>query len=136
MATAMFQPNATVGTILSCATAVHRALGPGLLESAYDRCLACELAWAGLRFRRQAPLPVTYREASIDCAYRLDFVVEDEVLIEIKSVEKLVPLHFAQMRTYLRLSGLRRGLLLNFNDRLLKTGTYSFLGSLSEPAMR
>ncbi|MEZ5317427.1 MAG: GxxExxY protein [Vicinamibacterales bacterium] len=128
----MFTPHPIVGRILACATAVHQAFGPGLLESVYDACLESELRRSGLRFRHQVPLLVNYHEREIGLAYRLDFVVEDEVLVEIKAVEKLLPLHFAQVRTYLKVSGLPRGLLLNFNDRLMKAGTYSFLNRQPE----
>src|SRR5262245_27569231 len=101
--------------ILGGAIAVHRALGPGLLESAYEACLAFELLERGLRIERQTSLPVVYRGVRVDCGYRLDLVVEGTVVVEIKAVERLMPLHEAQIPTYLRLSGLGVGLLLNFN---------------------
>jgi GxxExxY protein len=110
------------GRIIGCAIAVHRVLGPGLLESAYEECLCYELAKTGLQFVRQAPLPVIYGTVRLDCAYRLDVVVERQVILELKAIEALLPIHDAQMLTYLRLSGLKRGLLINFNVRVLKGG--------------
>ena len=117
----------TVEKILSCAIAVHRALGPGLLESSYDRCFSYECALRGIQFRSQVPLPIMYREVRIDCGYRLDFLIEDTVLLEIKSVERLLPLHSAQLIAYLKLSGFSRGLLINFNVTRLMDGVKSFL---------
>ena len=104
--------------IIGFAIEVHRQLGPGLLESAYEECL-CE---AAIGFRRQVPLPVIYKPVRLDCGYRIDFVVEEAVILELKTVERLVPIHEAQLLTYLRLSGLRTGLLLNFNSPVLKDG--------------
>jgi len=108
--------------VIGAAIEVHRTLGPGLLESTYEHCLIHELAQRGLRARRQVALPVRYKGVQIDCGYRLDILVENQVLIEIKSVEKLAPIHEAQLLTYLRLAGLPVGLLLNFNVKLLKDG--------------
>ena len=108
--------------ILAAATEVHKALGPGLLESAYEECLCHELSLRGLAFTRQVPLPVAYKGVKLDCGYRLDIVVDDQVILELKSVEAVSPLHKAQLLTYLRLSGKRVGLLLNFNVALLKDG--------------
>ena len=110
------------GEILAAATEVHRELGPGLLESAYEECLCHELSLRGLAFRRQIPLPVTYKGVKLDCGYRLDVVVAEKVVLELKSVEAVSPLHKAQLLTYLRLSGKRVGLLLNFNVALLRDG--------------
>jgi GxxExxY protein len=101
---------------------VHRALGPGLLESAYQVCLACELAQCNVKFMTQVPLPVTYRGVKLDCGYRLDFLVEDLVIVEIKSVERLAPIHSAQVITYLKLMQRPVGLLLNFNVTALNRG--------------
>ncbi len=101
---------------------VHRALGPGLLESAYEACLAFELAERDLNVERQKLLPVVYREVKLDAGYRLDLVVEDTVIVEIKAVDRLERIHEAQLLSYLRLSGYRIGLLINFNVTLLKTG--------------
>jgi GxxExxY protein len=101
---------------------VHRHLGPGLLESAYESCLCAELSHRGFSFERQRPLPVTYKGMHLECGYRLDVVIEDRVLIELKTVEHLLPLHQAQVITYLRLSGLPVGLLVNFNGTSLRQG--------------
>lgn len=108
--------------IIGFAIEVHRHLGPGLLESAYEECLSYELVQGGLHVRRQVPLPVVYKSVQLDCGYRLDILVEDQVIIELKTVERLMPIHEAQMLTYLKLSGLGTGLLLNFNSAVLKDG--------------
>lgn len=101
---------------------VHRHLGPGLLESAYEACLAHELWTRGVAFERQRQVPVHYKGATLECGYRLDLVVEETVLVELKSVEKLSPVHEAQVITYLRLTGLPVGLLVNFNVVRLRDG--------------
>lgn len=108
--------------IRGAAMEVHQAIGPGLLESAYEECLCHELNLRGLRFQRQVPLPVVYKNVKLDCGYRLDIVVEDKVILELKSVEEIAPLHKAQLLTYLRLSGKQVGLLINFNTPLIKDG--------------
>jgi GxxExxY protein len=100
--------------IIGCGIAIHRTLGPGLLESAYEECIALEFREAGLAFRRQVPLPVVYKTIRLEQGYRIDFVVEEAVVLEIKSLERLLPVHEAQLLTYLRLSGIRTGLLINF----------------------
>ena len=105
--------------IIGAAIAVHRALGPGLLESAYETCLELELIARGLTVQRQKPLPLTYGDITIDCAYRMDIVVNDEVIVEVKSVERLTHVHEAQMISYLRLSGRKVGLMFNFNVKWL-----------------
>ena len=110
------------GKIIECAIEVHRAIGPGLLESAYEECLCHEMQLSGISFERQVSLPVQYKSAEINCGYRLDVVVEKSVILELKSVEKTLPIHEAQLLTYLRLSGLKVGLLLNFNTPVLKDG--------------
>jgi GxxExxY protein len=110
------------GRIIAAAFDVHRELGPGLLESAYETCLAYELDKAGLRVERQKALPVTYRDVTIDAGYRLDLLVEHAVIVEIKAVDQLAPIHDAQLLSYLNLSGCRVGLLINFNVRVLKNG--------------
>jgi GxxExxY protein len=109
-------------SIIGFAIEVHRQLGPGLLESAYEECLCYELRHCGLSFRRQVPLPVVYKAMRLDCGYRIDLVVEERVIIELKTVERLIPIHEAQLLTYLKLSGMRTGLLLNFNSPILKDG--------------
>ena len=108
--------------ILGAAIEVHKTLGPGLLESAYEECLCHELGQRGLSFERQVSLPVTYEGIELDCGYRLDVVVEDAVILELKAVERLLPIHEAQLLTYLRLSHKKVGLLLNFNVKVLKDG--------------
>jgi GxxExxY protein len=108
--------------IIGAAINVHRALGPGLLESAYEACLVYELRQLGLRVEQQKPLPVAYRGVDLDCGYRLDLVVESAIIVEIKSVDELAPIHEAQFLSYLKLSGLSVGLLINFNVRVLKQG--------------
>ncbi len=126
------QRNAVVDRILGCAIAVHRALGPGLLESTYQQCLSFEFAQNRVAFRSQVAVPVNYRGTEIRCGYRADFIVEDSVLLEIKSVDHLGPLHDAQILTYLKLTGLPRGLLMNFNVPMLKNGVRSFLNTRTD----
>jgi len=108
--------------IIGSAIAVHRELGPGLLESAYEACLQFELLDRGLRIERQKKLPVVFRGVQLDCDYRLDLVVEDTIILDVKSVDKLHPIHQAQLMSYLKLSGCHLGLLLNFNVLVLKDG--------------
>ncbi|RKY64328.1 MAG: GxxExxY protein, partial [Candidatus Latescibacterota bacterium] len=108
--------------IIGAAIEVHRALGPGLLESAYEKCLAFELVQRGLKVEQQKPLPVVYRGVKLDCGYRLDLLVEEEVIVEVKAVDRLAPIHQAQLLSYLRLSGCKVGLLINFNVKVLKSG--------------
>ncbi|MBI5834250.1 MAG: GxxExxY protein [Armatimonadetes bacterium] len=110
------------GEIIGCAFEVHSALGPGLLESAYKECLFHELAMHGLQVAKEVSLPVVYKGVALDCGYRLDLVVEDKVIIELKAVEALRPVHEAQLLSYLKLSGLRLGLLMNFNVVRLREG--------------
>lgn len=110
------------GLIIGSAIEVHRALGPGLLESAYQECLCYELCERGLRFAREVPLPVTYKGVKLDCGYRMDLVVENAVVVELKCVETVLPIHEAQVLTYLRLSGCRTALLLNFHTKVLRDG--------------
>ncbi len=110
--------------IIGAAIQVHRVLGPGLLESAYEACLAFELVQRGLKMERQKPLPVVYREIRLDCGYRIDLPVESLVIVEIKAVESLAPIHSAQLLSYLRLSGCKVGLLINFDVKVLKNGIH------------
>lgn len=109
-------------SIIGAAIEVHNALGPGLLESAYEACLSHELTLRGIAHRRQVELPVIFKGQLVECGYRLDFLVENAVVVELKSVEKIAPIHEAQLFSYLKLSGFRLGLLINFNVRLLKDG--------------
>ena len=106
---------------------VHRHLGPGLLESAYEECLCFELKQAGISYQRQVALPIVYKDVRLDCGYRMDIVIQNELIIEIKAVDRILPVHEAQMLTYLRLSRLRAGLLLNFNNVVLKDGLRRFV---------
>ena len=108
--------------ILDAAIAVHTALGPGLLESTYQACLTYELNARGLKVQTQVPLPINYRGVLIDAAYRLDLVIDDLVIVELKAVERLLPIHEAQLLSYLKLSGKRLGLLINFHVLRLKDG--------------
>jgi GxxExxY protein len=108
--------------IIGAAIEVHRHLGPGLLESAYQSCLAFELRHLGLKVEEQKSLPVVYKQVKLDCGYRLDLVVEDEIIVEIKAIEKLLPIHEAQLLSYLRLANKRAGLLMNFHVPVLKNG--------------
>jgi GxxExxY protein len=108
--------------VIGLAIEVHRALGPGLLESAYRQCLEYELAKHGIRFTSEQPIPVKYKETMIGCAFRADIVVENSVILELKAADKILPIHEAQLITYLRLTGLRLGLIINFNTKLLKNG--------------
>jgi GxxExxY protein len=101
---------------------VHRELGPGVLESAYEECLAYELRVAGLSFQRQIAMPIRYKEVVLDCGYRLDLIIENSLIIELKAVAQLLPLHDAQLLSYLRLTGLPLGLLINFHVPALKDG--------------
>jgi len=116
------QKDPRTAPIIGAAIEVHRALGPGLLESAYEQCLCHELHLRGLAFQRQVDLPVPYKELNLDCGYKMDVVVEDEVVLELKSIEKMLPVHEAQFLTYMKLSGKRVGLLINFNVPLLTQG--------------
>jgi GxxExxY protein len=108
--------------VIRCAIEVHRCLGPGLLESAYSQCLAYELAAAGITFEREKAVGVTYKEVQIDCGFRLDMLVENCMIVELKATDRLLPIHRAQLLTYLRISKMKVGLLINFNSRVLKDG--------------
>ncbi len=113
--------------IIGAAIEVHRLLGPGLLESAYEECLCHELTLRKLGVQRQVPVPVVYKEVKLECGYRLDLVVERKVILELKSIEAFSPVHEAITLTYLRLSGYRIGLLINFNVTILKDGIRRFV---------
>lgn len=116
--------------VIATAIEVHRALGPGLLESAYEECLARELEIRALGFVRQVPLPVKYKGFTLDCGYRLDLLVEDLLVLELKAIDRLLPVHEAQLLTYLKLSGKKLGLLLNFNVPLMKEGLKRIVNGL------
>jgi GxxExxY protein len=117
--------------IIGCAIEVHRKLGPGLLESVYEECLAVELGLRGLRYERQRTVPLQYKGHRLRADLKLDLIVDDRVIVELKVVEKLLPIHEAQILTYLRLTEKPFGLLLNFNVPLLKDGIRRFLNSES-----
>lgn len=108
--------------ILRCAIEVHKNLGPGLLESAYEVCLCHELSLCKLSLEKQKKLPVCYKGITVDCAYRIDLLIEGRVIVELKTVEKILPVHEAQLLTYLKLTGVKTGLILNFNAPILKDG--------------
>lgn len=108
--------------IIGAAIEVHRQLGPGLLESAYESCLAHELTLRQIPFERQKPLPIVYKDTKLDVGYRLDLLVDDLVIVELKAIDKLLPIHEAQIITYLKLTNRKLGLLLNFNVRMMKNG--------------
>ena len=114
--------NEITETIIGCAIKVHRALGPGWLESTYEVCLVHELVKMGLKVQAQVPLPVHYDGIRLDAGYKIDLLVEDKVIVELKAVDALHPLHEAQLLSYLKLSGKKLGLLINFNVRMLNNG--------------
>jgi GxxExxY protein len=115
------------GRIIGAAIEVHKHLGPGLLESAYEECLSYELVNDGLSIKRQEPVPVIYKRVKLDCGYRIDILVEDTIVVELKSVDVLLPVHEAQILTYLRFARKSLGLLINFNVPLLKKGLKRFV---------
>ena len=110
------------GKIIGCAIEVHKILGPGLLESAYEECLAFELSKVGLDVKRQKPVPVVYKEIKLDCGYRIDLLIENEVIIELKSIDGFAPVHTAQILTYMKFAEKKIGLLINFNVTKLVDG--------------
>jgi GxxExxY protein len=114
--------NRLTGDIIGAAIEVHKILGPGLLESAYEECLCHELGLRGIPFERQKELPIEYKGISLDCSYRLDIVVANNVILELKACESLEPIHEAQLLTYLKLTAIKLGLLINFNVPVLKEG--------------
>lgn len=124
--------NELTNLIIGAAMEVHKALGPGLLESAYDACLCRELELRGVRIARQVPLPIRYKDVRLDCGYRLDLLVEDTVIVEVKAVESILPIHEAQLLTYLRLADKRIGLLINFHAPLLKQGLRRMVHQLED----
>jgi len=121
------------GKIIGAGIEVHRELGPGLLESAYEECLCHELSLRGLAFQRQVELPVVYRGVRLDCGYRMDVVVEGAVVVELKTVDRLLPIHEAQMLTYLKLYRRQVGLLMNFNVPVLKDGIKRMVNNYRQP---
>jgi GxxExxY protein len=113
--------------VIGCAIEVHRILGPGLLESTYEQCLAHELSQAGIDFSLQQSLPVQYKGMRLDCGYRIDVLVRDTLILELKSVDAILAIHQAQLLTYMKLAGIKTGLLINFNVPYLKTGIKRFV---------
>lgn len=122
--------NKIATSILDQAFKIHRELGPGLLESVYEKCLQYELIEAGLIAQTQVPVPMNYKTIHFDAGFRIDVLVENKVLVEIKSVESLAPVHFAQTLTYLKMKDLRLGLLINFNSKYLKEGIHRVVNNL------
>jgi len=118
--------------IIGAAIEVHKTLGPGLLESAYEQCLCHELNLRILSFERQKELPVVYKQIKLDCGYRLDIVVEETIILELKSCEKIEPIHKAQLLTYLKLSGISLGLILNFNMPTMREGIVRLVNEFKE----
>jgi len=123
--------NELSGIVIGAAIEVHKVLGPGLLESAYENCLCHELQLRNVIFERQKPLPVTYKGVNLDCGYRLDVVVQGMVVLEVKACERIEPIHRAQLLTYLKLSGLSLGLLLNFNVPVMRDGIVRVVNELT-----
>jgi GxxExxY protein len=119
--------NQITSQIIGSAIEVHRILGPGLLESAYEECLVSELKKSGLKIERQKPVPVIYKDIRLKCGYRMDILVEDTIVVELKSVDQLVSIHDAQILSYLKFSNKKVGLLINFNVTLLKNGIRRFI---------
>ena len=113
--------------VIGCAIEVHRILGPGLLESAYEQCLAHEFSQAGIRFKLQHALPVEYKGLRLDCGYRIDVLVQDALILELKSVDAILGIHKAQLLTYMKLAGIQTGLLINFNVMRLQEGIRRFV---------
>jgi GxxExxY protein len=126
--------NELTESVIGACIEIHRVLGPGLLESAYEECLCRELTLAGIGFERQKPLPVRYKEVNLDCGYRLDLVVEGKLIVELKAIDGLLPIHEAQLLTYLKLSGLTLGLLINFNVPILKSGIKRIVNNFQDSA--
>ncbi|MDO5523168.1 MAG: GxxExxY protein [Bacteroidia bacterium] len=122
--------NKVSADILDCSIEIHRTLGPGLLESVYERCLAYELRKRGHSVLGQLPIPLQYKELNFDMAFRLDMLVDDCVIVEVKAVENLAPVHFAQTFTYLKMTDKRLGLLINFKTKLLKDGFHRIVNNL------
>ena len=120
--------------VIGACIEIHRALGPGLLESTYEECLCYELSQAGIRFERQKPLPVHYKEVILECGYRLDLVIEQKLIVELKAVDEILPIHEAQLLTYLKRSGLTLGLIINFNVPVLKAGIKRIANNFQDSA--
>ncbi len=124
--------NDITAIIIGCAIEIHRQLGPGLLESTYEECLCHELRLAGLNFKKQLKLPVDYKGVKLDCGYRVDILVMDKVIVELKAVDRIIPIYEAQLLTYLKLSGCKVGLMINFNVSVLKRGIKRIVNDFDE----
>jgi len=126
----MMDINELSNKIIGAAIEVHKHLGPGLLESAYEECLAYEFEIRGIPFERQKAVPIRYKEKVLDCSYRLDMIVQDKIILELKACERIEPIHEAQLLTYLKLTDMKLGLLLNFNVTLMKNGIVRIVNNL------
>ena len=126
----MSKENEISNEVIGAAIEVHRNLGPGLLESAYEECFCYEFDRRGIKYERQKPLPIAYKETKLDCGYRLDLVVNDLVILELKAVDQIQPIHSAQVLTYLKLSKMKLGILINFNVTVLKSGIKRIVNEL------
>ena len=124
--------NELSSNIIGAAIEVHKALGPGLLESAYEECLCHEFSMRGLQYARQKLLSITYKGKKLDCSYRLDVIIEDKIILELKACEKVEQIHKAQLLTYLKISGLNLGLILNFNVPIMRDGIVRIVNDLKE----
>ncbi len=124
--------NKITEAVIGIAINVHRILGPGLLESAYERCMVFDFSQTGLKVEQQKPLPIVYRGVKLECGYRLDLLIEEKVIVEIKAIEELLPIHKAQLLSYLKLSGCKVGLLINFNVKILKDGIQRVVNNFPE----
>jgi GxxExxY protein len=124
--------NTITQAIIGAAIEVHRALGPGLLESGYEACLAYELGVRGFIVETQKALPLVYKNVKLDCGYRLDLFIERKVIVEVKAVDNVMPIHHAQVLSYLKLSGCKVGLLINFNEKLLKRGVFRIVNEFPD----
>ena len=122
----MTERDVLTGKVIGCAIEVHRTLGPGLLESTYQQCLAYELRLADLSFQLERSMPVAYKDLNLDCGYRIDCIVDNQVILELKAVDKIMGIHKAQLLTYMKLSGIATGLLINFNVKRLTDGIERF----------
>ena len=113
--------------VIGCALEVHKQLGPGLLENTYKQCIAYELSQVGVEFQIEVNLPVNYKKVHVSCGYRIDLLIEDKIILELKCVDKFLPIHEAQILTYMKLSGVKIGLLINFNAKYLRNGIKRFV---------
>jgi GxxExxY protein len=127
--------NAVTDKVIAAAIEVHRHLGPGLLESTYEECLCCELSLRGMEFQRQVHLPVSYKGVKLECGYEMDLLVADSVVIELKTVDDLAPVHHSQLLTYLKLANKRVGLLINFNVPVLRNGLKRIVNRYAGPSI-